>query len=543
MTIRARAHIVAVLICLIATVNSTSLDTVSTAIEVRANDLLVQPPSANWPSYHGDYTGRRYSGLTEIAPSNVAQLRAAWVFHARNTSWLEVTPVVVNGVMFITASNEAFALDARTGRIVWHYSRPNSTGLIDDASRHVSRGVGVWRNRVYLETDNAHLLCLDARSGSLLWDVAYADWNRNYGATSAPLVVKDNVLVGTSGGDDGVRGFVAAYNALTGKLAWRFWTIPAPGEFGSDSWPGKSYLHGGGTTWMPGTYDPELNLVYWGTSNPSPDFNDDVRPGDDLYTDCMLALDADTGKLKWYFQFTPHDLFDYDAVETPILVDAAYRGEARKLLIQADRNGYIYVLDRTSGKFLSATPFVEKLNWANAIDEHGRPILSGIRPTASGARICPGYSGATNWFAPSYSAVTHSLYVLALEECQTYFSQPTPAFKEGKAYYSTGVKRIPAEKSEKILLAYSLDTNLFLWKYPQIGRGHSNGGVMTTAGGLVFFGDDAGSFEAVDARSGKPLWHFNTGQDMSASPMSYAVEGQQYVAIAAGSDVFSFALP
>ena len=543
MTIRARAHIVAVLICLIATVNSTSLDTVSTVIEVRSDDLLVQPPSANWPSYHGDYTGRRYSGLTEIAPSNVAQLRAAWVFHAPNTSWLEVTPVVVNGMMFITAANEAFALDARTGRTVWHYSRPNSTDLIDDASRHLSRGVGVWHNRVYLETDNAHLLCLDARSGNLLWDVAYADWNRNYGATSAPLVVKDNVLVGTSGGDDGVRGFVAAYNARTGELAWRFWTIPAPGEFGSNSWPGKSYLHGGGTTWIPGTYDPELNLVYWGTSNPSPDFNDDVRPGDDLYTDCMLALDADTGKLKWYFQFTPHDLFDYDAVETPILVDDTYRGEARKLLIQADRNGYIYVLDRTSGKFLSATPFVEKLNWTKGIDEHGRPIPSGIRPTASGARICPGYLGATNWFAPSYSAVTHLLYVLALEECQTYFSEPTPAFKEGKAYYSTGVKHIPAEKSEKILLAYSLDTSSFTWKYPQIGRGHSSGGIMTTAAGLLFFGDDAGSFEAVDAQTGKSLWHFNTGQDMSASPMSYAVEGHQYVAIAAGSDVFSFALP
>jgi alcohol dehydrogenase (cytochrome c) len=528
---------------MVAVADSTSTKAVSTTIEVGSKELLVQPPVANWPSYHGDYTGRRYSGLSAINPSNVAQLRAAWVFHAPNTSWLEVTPVVVNGIMFVTAANEAFALDARTGRIVWHYSRLNSTGLIDDAARHVSRGVGVWHNRVYLETDNAHLLCLDARSGNLLWDVAYADWNRNYGATSAPLVVKDNVLVGTSGGDDGVRGFLAAYNALTGKLAWRFWTIPAPGEFGSESWPGKSYLHGGGTTWMPGTYDPELNLVYWGTSNPAPDFNDDVRPGDDLYTDCVLALDADTGKLKWYFQFTPHDLFDYDAVETPILVDATYKGGPRKLLVQADRNGYIYILDRTSGQFLSATAFVEKLNWAKGIDDHGRPILSGIRPTPAGSRLCPGYSGATNWFAPSYSELTRSLYVLALEECENYFSQPTQTFKEGKPYYSTGVKRIPSEKSQKILLAYSLDTGSFSWKYPQIGRGHSSGGIMSTAGGLVFFGDDAGSFEAVDARSGKPLWHFNTGQDMSASPMTYAVEGQQYVAIAAGSDVFSFALP
>jgi alcohol dehydrogenase (cytochrome c) len=330
---------------------------------------------------------------------------------------------------------------------------------------------------------------------------------------------------------------------MTGKLAWRFWTIPGPGEFGGNSWPGKAYMHGGGTTWMPGTYDPALNLIFWGTSNPAPDFNDDVRPGDDLYTDCMIALDPDTGKLKWHFQFTPHDLFDYDAVETPILIDAVYKGAPRKLLVQANRNGYLYLLDRTDGKFLSATPFVEKLNWATGIDEQGRPIRTEVRPTPGGSRICPGYSGATNWYAPSYNESTRMVYFLALEECQTFFSQSTPPFREGKEYYSTGVKRIPGETSKKILLAYSLDSNSFAWKYPQTGRGHSSGGTMTTAAGLVFFGDEAGSFEAVDAQTGKPLWHFNTGQDMSASPMSYAVAGKQYVAIAAGSDVFSFALP
>jgi alcohol dehydrogenase (cytochrome c) len=373
--------------------------------------------------------------------------------------------------------------------------------------------------------------------------VAYADWNKNYGATSAPLVVKDKVLVGTSGGDDGVRGFVAAFDVMTGKLAWRFWTIPGPGEFGSTSWPGQAYLRGGGTTWMPGTYDPALNLIYWGTSNPAPDFNDDVRPGDDLYTDCVLAIDPDTGKLKWYFQFTPHDLFDYDAVETPMLIDAAYKGGPRKLLVQANRNGYLYVLDRTNGKFLSATAFVEKLNWAKGIDERGRPIRTDVRPTADGARVCPGYSGATNWYSPSYNESTHMAYFLALEECEIYFSQPTAPFKEGKEYYSTGVKRIPGETSQRVLMAYNLETGSFTWKYPQSGRGHSSGGTMSTAGGLVFFGDDAGSLEAVDAQNGKALWHFNTGQDISASPMSYSVAGKQYVAIAAGSDVFSFALP
>jgi len=511
--------------------------------DVRTEDLLVQPAGTNWLVYHGDYTGRRFSSLSQIKRENVPQLRAEWVFHARNTNRLENTPVVVNGLMFVTAANDAFALDASTGREVWHHSRPISEGLIDDASQHINRGVAVWHDRVYMETDNAHLLCLDARSGNQIWDVAYADWNKNYGATSAPLVVKDKILVGTSGGDDGVRGFLAAFDAMTGKLAWRFWTIPGPGEFGSESWPGEAYLHGGGTTWMPGTYDPALNLVFWGTSNPAPDFSDDVRPGDDLYTDCVLALDADTGKLKWYFQFTPHDLFDYDAVETPILIDAVYKGQPRKLLVEANRNGYLYVLDRTNGKFLSATPFVEKLNWAKGIDEHGRPIRTDARPTPTGMRVCPGFAGATNWYSPSYNEATHMVYFLALENCQIFLSQPTPEFREGKTYYSTGAKRVPGETSQKLLLAYDLEKSSFAWKYVQTGRGRSAAGTMTTAGGLLFFGDEAGYLEAVDTQTGKPLWHFNTGQDITASPMTYAVEGKQYVAIAAGSDIFSFALP
>jgi alcohol dehydrogenase (cytochrome c) len=510
--------------------------------EVRSEDLLVQPPAANWISYNGDYSGRRFSGLSEINAGNLAGLRAEWVFHARNSSRLELTPVVVNGMMFVTTANDASALDARTGLVVWHHSWPVSEGLIDDASGHLNRGVAVWHDRVYMETDNAHLLCLDARSGNLIWDVAYANWNKNYGATGAPLVVKDKILVGTSGGDDGVRGFLAAYDAMTGKLAWRFWTIPGPGEFGSSSWPGKLYLHGGGTTWMPGTYDPQLNTVYWGTGNPAPDFEGGVRPGDDLYTDCVLALDPDTGKLKWYFQFTPHDVFDYDALETPMLIDAAFQGSQRKLLVQANRNGFIYVLDRTNGKFLSATRFVEKMNWAKEIDPQGRPVRTGIEPVAAGTRACPGYSGATNWYSPSYNESTHSVYFMALEECETYVFKPQP-FQEGHGYYSTGVQRIPGEMSQKVLVAFNLDTNSIAWKYPQVGAGHSSGGTMTTAGDLVFFGDDAGSLEAADARTGKPLWHFNTGQDMSASPMSYAIADRQYVAIAAGSNVFSFKLP
>jgi alcohol dehydrogenase (cytochrome c) len=534
--------IVLICTCCAAFGNDDPSPALTTKIDVRSQDLLVQPPAANWVSYNGDYSGRRYSALSLINTNNIAALQAQWVFHASNTSRLETTPLVMNGMMFVTAANDAIALDASTGRVVWRHSWPISEGLIDDASGHINRGVAIWHDRVYMETDNAHLLCLDARSGNLIWNVAYADWNKNYGATSAPLVVKDKILVGTSGGDDGVRGFVAAFDTLTGKLAWRFWTIPAPGEFGSESWPGKLYLHGGGTTWMPGTYDPELNTIYWGTSNPAPDFEGGVRPGDDLYTDCVLALDPDTGKLKWYFQFTPHDLFDYDAVETPILIDADYRGAARKLIVQANRNGFLYVLDRTTGKFLSATPFVERLNWAKAIDAAGKPVLSGIQPTAEGIRICPGYAGATNWFAPSYNESTHSIYFIALEECEKYFFK-SEGFQEGRGYYSTGVKHIPGESSQKVLVAFNLDSDSIAWKYPQAGIGRSSSGTMTSAGELVFFGDDAGSFEAVEAQTGKPLWHFNTGQEISASPMSYAIGGKQYVAIAAGSDIISFALP
>ena len=509
---------------------------------VQPAQLLSHTINENWPSYNGDYTGRRFSSLTQITPENVGQLRAEWVFHSKNSGKLEVTPVVVDGVMYITASNDVYALNSTNGRTLWHYSRPVSSGLIDDAAGHINRGVALLGTRLYTETDNAHLVCLDARSGHLLWDIAYADWNKNYGATSVPLIIKGKVLVGTSGGDSGVRGFLAAYDATSGKLVWRLWTIPGPGEFGFSSWPGDSYLHGGGTTWMPGTYDPELNTVYWGTGNAGPDYDGDVRPGDDLYTACLLAIDPDNGKLKWYFQFTPHDLYDYDGVETPVLIDRVYQGTPRRLLVEANRNGYLYVLDRADGKFLSATQFAVRLNWAKGIDANGRPIVSGLQPTSDGTLICPGDMGGTNWFSPSYSEFTHQFYLSAFNICSTYFKKPA-VFAEGSNYYSTGTTHDSKDRGKKELLAFDLDKNSFTWRYPQEGDSHSWGGVMTTASGLVFFADDAESFEAVDAMTGKSLWHFNTGQTFHASPMSYSVGGRQYVAIASGDDLFSFALP
>ena len=515
---------------------------VSTRIDVEQRDMLTQPPAENWPSYNGDYTGRRFSSLSQINVSNVRNLRAQWVFHAPNSNMLEVTPVVTQGIMFITSANDCFAVDTRTGRVIWHYSRPVSRGLVDDAAGHHNRGVAVWHSRIYMETDNVHLLCLDARSGHLLWDRQYADSTKNYGATSAPLVVKNEVMVGTSGGDDGIRGFLAAFDVVTGKRLWRFWTIPGPGEPGSSSWPGKQYLLGGGTTWMPGTYDPELNTLYWGTSNPSPDFDGSVRPGDDLYTDCVLALDPDTGKLKWHFQFTPHDLYDYDSTETPVLIDADFQGRPRKLLVEANRNGFLYILDRTTGEFLSAARFAKKLNWAQGIDARGRPIRTGVKPTAHGTRICPGFEGATNWYSPSFNPADHLFYFMTYEECDTYYLKPQE-YSPGSTYYSTGTRHIAGEPGQNILRAYNLETRKFEWKYPQVGSGDDWSGTMTTAGGLVFFGDDAGSFESVNAKTGAPLWHFNVGQQIHASPMTFAVNGKQYVAMAAGSDVFVFSLP
>ena len=509
---------------------------------VGAEDLLTLPVGENWTSYNGDYSGRRYSSLDQIAIPNVAELRPAWVFHPGNSQMLEVTPVVVRGIMYVTSSNHVFALDAGTGRSLWHYQRPVSSGLLDDASAHKNRGVAVWKDFVYTETDDAHLLCLDARSGGLLWDVQYAEKSKHYGATSAPLVVKGNVIVGTSGGDSGVRGFLEAYDAVTGKLKWHLWTIPGPGEFGSSSWPGDAYQYGGATTWMPGTYDPELNTLYWTTSNAAPDFVGDSRPGDDLYTACVLAIDPDTGQRKWHFQFTPHDLYDYDANQTPVLVDIEDNGEKKKLLVQANRNGFFYILDRTNGKFLKATRFVERLNWAKNIDPTGRPVVSGLIPTKQGTRICPGINGATNWFSPSYNPDLQLFYVMALESCNILFANPEP-FKKGQTYYNTGAKLPPGERAQKHLLALSVRDGKVVWRYPQIGRGDSWAGTLATAGGVVFFGDDSGFLEAVDAKTGRALWHFNTGQNLRASPMTYAVHGVQYVAIAAGSDVFAFSLP
>jgi alcohol dehydrogenase (cytochrome c) len=522
---------------------SAAADNDTGLIDVKQRDLLQKQVTDNWVSYNGDYSGRRYSAMTQITPANVSHLTAKWVFHTQEAGPLEGTPVVVDGVMFMTSGNDAYALNAETGKQLWHHSRAVTEGLVDDAASHHNRGVAVLGTRVYMTTDNAHLLCLDARSGNLIWDVLYATGNRNYGATSAPLIVKDKVLVGTAGGDSGVRGFLAAIDAQTGKESWRFWTIPGPGEFGNDSWPGDLYLHGGGTTWMPGTYDAELNTLYWGTGNPTPDYDGSMRPGDDLYTSCLLALDPDTGKLKWYFQYSPHNLYDYDAEQTPVLVNANFKGQPRKLVVSASRNGYLYILDRINGKYLYSKQFVSNLNWASGIDENGRPISNDLIPDEKGVRVCPSASGGTNWYSPSYDPATRMFYFRSMESCSIFTSKPEP-FQEGRTYYATGASRPPGENTRGFVNAFSLDKLDFAWRDPLIGPTFAWAGVMSTATGLVAYGDDAQNFVILDGHTGTPLWHFNVGQIIRSSPMSYAAKGRQYFAVAAGSgDVFAFALP
>jgi alcohol dehydrogenase (cytochrome c) len=510
---------------------------------VDATNLNQKQVEENWVSYNGDYSGRRFSAMSEVTPANAGRLVAKWHFKTSGAGVMEVTPVVVAGVMFITRSNDAWALDAKTGKQLWHHARPVSAGLIDDAARHLNRGVAVLGTRVYMETDNAHLLCLDARTGQQIWDVAYATGNKNYGATSAPLIVKDKVLVGTSGGDEGVRGFIAAYDAETGKQAWRFWTIPAPGEKGNESWPGDMYKHGGGTTWMPGTYDADLNTIFWGTGNPSPDFEGSVRPGDDLYTSCLLALDPDTGKLKWYFQYSPHNLYDYDAVQTPVLVDMRFRGRLRKLAVTANRNGFLYVLDRTNGKYLYSKQFVQKQDWAVKIDRNGRPISANRVPDETGVNVCPSVDGGTNWYAPSFNPVTDVFYFRSLEACSV-FKAKTEKYEEGRGYFSTGASRAENDPASKgYINAFDLHRLKFAWRDELAGTGHAVSGVVSAAGGVVAFGNDNREFEVADAGTGKKLFGFKLEDLMKASPMSYGIAGRQYFAVAAGDDVVAFGLP
>jgi alcohol dehydrogenase (cytochrome c) len=516
--------------------------TIDTGASIRFEDIA-QPKSGTWPTYHGHLSGNRFSPLNQIDTSNVNQLAPRWMFTIHGTPRdLQMTPVVAGGVMYVTSVNEAYALDARSGREMWHYRRPRTPALAGDAASGINRGVALLGDRVFMVTDNAHVIALERTTGQLLWDVEMGDSRQNYGATSAPLVVDDLVISGVSGGDEGVRGFVDAYRAATGAHAWRFWTVPARDEPGAETWVGRAIEHGCAATWLTGTYDPESRLLYWPTGNPCPDYNGAERKGDNLYSDSVLALDAETGKLKWHYQFTPHDLHDWDATETPMLVDAPFQGQPRKLMLHGNRNGFFYVLDRLTGKVLLAEPFVKNITWASGIGPDGRPrLLPGNEPTVEGQRVCPAVAGATNWPSTAFSPVTKFFYLFADESCSIY-TKNDEWWEAGKSFYGGATRRAPgATPAGAVIKALDIQTGRTAWEI-QAGGGILGSGLMVTAGGLLFYGDGHGAFVAADSATGKPLWRFNTGERWKAGPMTYTVDGNQYVGMVAGSTVLAFGL-
>jgi len=497
---------------------------------------------ADWPSYNGQTNGGRYSALAAINKNNVARLATKWIFSLSNNSSLQVTPVVVEGVMYVTSANECYALDAGSGRQIWHYQRPRTKGLIGTSAGGANRGVAVSGDRVFMATDHAHLIALNRATGALVWETEIADWRQNYYTSGAPLVVGNLVVPGISGGDDGVRGFLAAFDQATGKEVWRFWTVPRRGEPGSETWQGKAIDHPGATTWMTGAYDPALDTLYWPVGNPGPDMIGDERGGDNLYSDSIVALDPKTGRLKWHFQFTPHDIWDYDAMQPSVLVDATWRGQPRKLLVHANRNGFFYVLDRTNGKFLLGTQYVKNVTWASGLTPEGRPIVvPNMEPTREGKRVCPSLDGASNWYSTSFNPVTNLYYVQTNDKCGI-FTRTDQEWEAGKGFMGGSFGAAP-ERAQRILRAFDIQTGKAIWELPQTGAVNSWGGVLSTAGGVVIFAEDSGALMAADASNGKPLWSFQTSQLWKASPMTYMFDNQQYVSIAAGPNIIALGLP
>jgi alcohol dehydrogenase (cytochrome c) len=410
----------------------------------------------NWLTYSGNYLGHRFSPLKQLTPENVARLKVAWVYQFE-LGRTEVSPIVVDGVMYLSSPNRVAAVDARTGRDLWTWTRPVPRDLQTIGFGRVNRGVAVLGATVFVGTLDAYLVALDARSGAVRWQTKVGDYKLGICITAAPLAIDGKVVIGIAGGEAGVRGFIDAYDASTGKQAWRLWTVPAPGEPGVETWAGESWKSGAGTTWVTGSYDPELGLVYWGTGNPGPDWNGDARGGDNLYTCSVLAIDAATGKLRWHFQFTPHDTHDWDATQVPVLVDAVVRGKTRKVLATANRNGFYYLLDRATGEFLHGVPFA-KQTWAKGLDDRGRPIvIPGTEPSEAGTVDWPSLQGSTNWFSPSYSPLTRMFYV-AVREMGAYYYKTEARFEPGRWFGGGGERRLPADQNWGAVRALDVST-------------------------------------------------------------------------------------
>ena len=505
-------------------------------------DQILNPKPGDWLNYNGNVSGNRYSPLTQINAANVNKLSLKWTFSIplwtqflpdtpyfrENMRYfgLETVPIVAGGIMYATGPNQVFALDAKTGEQIWHYSRPRTPGLVSDPSLGTNRGVAILGDNLFMVTDNAHLIAINRITGRLVWEVTMPDEPQRYGGTVTPLIVKNMVVAGVAGGDWGIRGFLDAYDAATGKRVWRHWTVPTKGDPGFETWQGTSVQYGGASTWLTGSYDPDTDTLYWATGNPWPNSDDRERGGDNLFTDSVLALNPADGKLKWYYQFTPHDTHDWDATEPNVLIDTKYRGRDRKLLLHADRNGFFYVFDRTNGERLLSKSFMHKLTWASGIGDDGKPI----RIPETGVS-CPDH--ATNWNGTAYSPATRLYYVIAIERC---VAKLTPG--------SWKAPRPPDDPGTKYLRALNIETGDIAWEVPLVGPvdGKRVAGILGTAGGLLFYGDPSGYFIAADERDGKTLWRVPLNATIKTSPMTFAAGGEQYVVLAVGSNIMCFGL-
>jgi alcohol dehydrogenase (cytochrome c) len=527
------------------------------AAQVTAERILrAADEPQNWLTYNGTYNSQRHSRLDQITPANVGNLQQQWVVQNQVFGAWQSNPIVVDGMMYITQRpNDVMAIDATTGKVFWLYRHtPAQEARVCCGANN--RGVAILGDMLFMGTLDARLIAIDRITGKPLWNVAVGDVKRAYSITMAPLVVKDKVMVGVGGGEFGIRGFVAAYDAKTGKEAWRFYTIPGPGEPGHDTWNGDTWQVGGAPVWITGSYDPELNLTYWGVGNPGPDWNPDQRPGDNLYSDSVVALDADTGALKWHFQFTPNDGYDYDAVQVPVLVDRDWQGKPAKLMLWANRNGFFYVLDRVTGKFLLGKPFV-KVNWASGLDEAGRPIQT---PQPAGAPTWPGNQGGTNWYPPSYSPRTDLFYFTAWENYATVYRKEESEYVPGQTFLGGGFtvlgptpgaptvgigRRSPINNwtdavGNGAVIAMDPSTGERKWTFRQFDV--SDSGILTTASDLVFTGGREGYLYALHARTGELLWKANLGGQIVMAPVTYQVQGTQYVAVISGHTLVTFAL-
>ena len=497
----------------------------------------------NWLTYSGSTLSQRHSALTQITPANAKDLTLQWVFQSRSLEKHEVTPLVVDGVMYtVQGINDVIALNAATGKSIWTY-RYKPDVVAHNCCGQETRGLAILGDKIFLAALDNNVIAIDSKTGKEVWRTQAADPKQGYAMTHAPLAIKDKVIAGVAGGEYGIRGFVAAFEANTGKEVWRFYTIPGPGEPGNETWSGDSWKHGSGAIWVTGSYDPESNLTYWGTGNAGPDWNGDARLGDNLYTSSVIALDADTGKLKWHYQFSPHNEFDWDATQVPVLADIPWQGRPRKVMLWANRNGMFYVLDRTSGQFLLGKPFV-KVNWATGFDEKGRPMRTpGIEPTKAGTLVYPGNQGGTNWYNPSFSPRTGLFYIPAWENSSSIYvkGEEPPDFVDGKMF--TGAFPSFNKNPDEFAAIRAVDpqTGEKKWDY-RLSSPNTEAGILTTASDVLFSGGRDGAFYALDARTGKLLWETNLGPSVAAGPMTYAVNGKQYVSIQAGSALFTFSL-